>query len=520
MDYRKNYLKIYFWQTISVLLGFAALFIVVPYISSNKTIFGIYSVCTSLTIFFSYADLGFLSSGVKYAAEYYIKGQHKDEIRIVGFTCFIMVGVFSILALGIVVLGIFPKLLIPELMDGSVQMGIARWLLFTLAVSCPVIIGQRLLNLVFTIRVEDYKFQRINIVGNVIRILSVFYFFGGARYMIVEYYMFYQAVSLGVVAVALLYARKHYNYGFHEFFSTFRFDRDIFNKVKKLSATALIMTVSMILYYELDQIVISNLLGIEAVAIYAVALSVLQLVRTFCSIVYSPYTSRYNHYVGLNDYEGLTHFVKKMIMVFAPVLIIPILTLSLLAKPFVLSWVGNQYLDSCILVSFLVLSFVFNFIKDPIGQYFVATERNSILIKYNLLIPIVFWIGVFVLVGTLNTKAFAIMKFAAPTVNVIAYWSIATKDFRERGFNFLSIGQLFKTVVSTILIVLLLTWMFSLFMIEEHTKSALLINLLLMVCSVGTSMALSIPLNDELSMEVMRYYKTLISKMHKIRTYK
>ncbi len=150
MDYRKNYLKIYFWQIISVLLGFAALFIVVPYISSNKIIYGIYSVCTSLTIFFSYADLGFLSSGVKYAAEYYVRGEHKEEVRIIGFTSFIMVSVFAVLAIGILVLGFFPKLLIPELIDGSEQMHIARSLLFTLAISCPILIVQRVLNLIFT----------------------------------------------------------------------------------------------------------------------------------------------------------------------------------------------------------------------------------------------------------------------------------------------------------------------------------------------------------------------------------
>lgn len=515
MDYRKNYIKIYFWQIISVLLGFAALFVVVPYISSNKTIYGIYSVCTSLTIFFSYADLGFLASGVKYAAEYYIKGQHKEEIRIVGFTSFIMVSVFAILALGIIVLGIFPKLLIPALVDGSEQMIIARWLLFTLAVSCPVIIGQRLLNLIFTIRVEDYKFQRINIVGNIIRILSVFFFFGGGRYMIVEYYIFYQAVSLGVVAVALLYARKHYDYGFCEFLSAFRFDREVFDKVKHLTGTALIMTASMILYYELDQVVISNLLGIEAVAIYAVALSVLQLVRTFCSIVYSPYMSRYNHFVGLEDYEGLTHFVRKMILVFAPVLIVPILTLSLMARPFVISWVGSQYFESGILVSFLVLSFIFNFIKDPIGQYFVATERNNILIKNNLLIPIVFWIGVITLVGVINTKAFAIMKFVAPGVNVISYWVLASNDFKKRGYKFLSITQLLKTIIPTTVIVILSSMLFSQWMVVEFTIHALFINLLLIACSVGVSMALAIPFNDELRGEFVRYYDTIKAKILK-----
>lgn len=514
MDYRKNYLKIYFWQIISVLLGFAALFVVVPYISSNKIIYGIYSVCTSLTIFFSYADLGFLSSGVKYAAEYYVRGEHKEEVKIIGFTSFIMVSVFAVLALGIIFLGIFPKLLIPELIDGSEQMQIARWLLFTLAISCPILIGQRLLNLIFTIRVEDYKFQRFNIIGNLVRILSVFFFFGGGRYMIVEYYIFYQFVNLTIVAIALLYARKKYGYGLRDLLGAFRFDKEIFDKVKGLTGASLIMMISSVVYYEFDQIVISNLIGIEAVAVYAAALSVLQLVRSFNGIVFSPYTSRYNHFAGLNDYEGLTHFVRKMVVLFAPVLIVPILTLSLTSKPFIISWVGEQYTESAILVSFLVLSFVFNFIKDPVNQYFVATERNRILIKYSVLTPIIFWVGVISLVGILSTKAFAIMKFVAPIVNVVAYWIIATKDFEKKGFKFVGIGEMLKTVLPTILIVIVISWVFSHWMIEEHTKKALLINILLMGSSVVVSMALAVPFNKEMREEVVRYYDKLKNRLN------
>lgn len=513
MDYRKNYFKIYFWQIISVLLGFAALFVVVPYISSNKVIYGIYSVCTSLTIFFSYADLGFLSSGSKYAAEYYVKGQHREEVRIIGFTCFIMVSVFAVLALGLVVLGFFPKLLIPELVSGSNQVTIARWLLFTLAASCPIIIAQRLLGLIFTIRVEDYKFQRLNIIGNLIRILSVFFFFRGGRYMIVEYYLFYQLVNLAIVLFALLYVRKHYSYGFRELLSSFKFNREIFDKVKNLTGTSLIIMISSVVYYEFDQVVISNVLGIEAVAVYAAALSVLQLVRTYNSIVYSPYAARYNHYAGLNDIGGLTHFVKKMIVLFAPILIIPILTLSLTAEPFIVSWVGEQYRESGVLVSFLVVSFIFNFVSGPVNQYFIALENNKVLIRYNVLLPVFFWVGVIALIGNLGTLAFAIMKFVAPALLVFAYWFLAKKDFQRRGYDFLNYRFVLNTLLPTVLIVIVSSLLFSRWMIDEHSKLSLLYNILLMGASAIISLSLSIPFNSELKVEVSRYTKSIIKKI-------
>lgn len=512
MNYRKNYVKIYIWQTISVLLGFAALFVVVPYISSNKIVYGVYSVCTSLTIFFSYADLGFLSSGVKYAAEYYVRGEHKEEMRIIGFTSFIMVSVFLVLALGIIMLGMYPQLLIPELVEGSDQMSIARWLLFTLAFSCPVIIGQRLMNLVFSIRVEDYKYQRMNIIGNIIRILSVFVFFGSGHYMIVEYFIFYQFVNLAVVISALLYAHKHYGYGFKEFIKAFHFDRDIFDKVKGLTGAALIMMFSSVVYYELDQVVISNMIGIEAVASYAIALSVLQLVRSFNSIAFSPYPSRYNHYVGLKDYDGLTHFVKKIIVMFAPILIVPILTLSLMAQPFVISWVGRQYSESSYLVSFLVLCFIFNFILDPINQYFVATERNRVLIRFSLLLPCVFWSGVMLLIGPFGTKAFAFMKFVSPIVNVISFWGLAAKDFKSRNYEFLNVCSIIKTILPTVFFVFVFSWLFSHWMIEEHTKSALFFNILLMGITMIVSMGVAVPFNAELRVEASHLFARIFKR--------
>ena len=89
-SYSKNYLKIYFFQILSIVLGFTSLFVVVPFLSEDKTTFGIYSVCISITIFFSYADLGFLGAGMKYAAERFSKNEREEEIKIVGFTHFVL----------------------------------------------------------------------------------------------------------------------------------------------------------------------------------------------------------------------------------------------------------------------------------------------------------------------------------------------------------------------------------------------------------------------------------------------
>ena len=83
------------------------------------------------------------------------------------------------------------------------------------------------------------------ILGNITRILSVFVFFGKGRYLIVEYFFFYQIVSLCIVLFGLLYSRK-YGYKIRELIHCFKFDKEIFEKMKKLSVTALLLSLSMI----------------------------------------------------------------------------------------------------------------------------------------------------------------------------------------------------------------------------------------------------------------------------------
>lgn len=487
ISYRKNYLLIYFWQSLSILLGFFSLFVVIPYLSADRSLYAIYSVCTSLTVFFSYADLGFISAGVKYAAEYFIREEKDKEVNMIGFVAFMMMAAFLVVSVVIIICAVYPTLLIPELTEGSKQWYIARWLLFTLALSCPVMIGQRVLTMVFTIRVEDYKYQRISIVGSLTKILSVFYFFREGHYQLLEYYVFFQVVNLLIVLVAFIYIRS-YGYRMKSMLSAFRFNREIFDKTKKLSGTSLILVISMILYYELDQIVIANYLGIDAVAVYAIALSLMTFVRTFMSLLYSPYSSRYNHYSGVGDILGLQTFVKKVITELSPVVCCPILILALLASPFVVSWVGESYFSSSCLIAVMVFSYMPNFIGTPVSSYFVAREENMRLIKLSICNVVIYWVGIILTLHFLGVYSFAVFKSVAPILTVGGYWYLAKQDFSKQQVAFISFKSLLKSLFIPVAVAVLSSLIVKNFMWYEYTKSALFHNLTLM----GVCLALSI----------------------------
>ena len=90
-SFTSNYINIYLWKTISIVTGFISLLIVLPSISSNLELFGLYSFCISLTIYLTYSDLGFLGAGQKYAAESFAIGDSETEIELLGFTTMLLV---------------------------------------------------------------------------------------------------------------------------------------------------------------------------------------------------------------------------------------------------------------------------------------------------------------------------------------------------------------------------------------------------------------------------------------------
>lgn len=509
-NYRTKYIKIYLWQAISIILGFASLFIVVPYLSSNKTLYGIYSVCTSLTIFLSYADLGFLSSGLKYAAEYYIRGEKAEEVKVIGFTAILMLIVFLVIDAVFVFLGFNPQILIPELEANTDNYRIAQTLIFLLASGCPLIIIQRVLSIIFTIRVEDYKYQRITIFAGLLRITAAVILFSGGKYRVVEYYAFYQFVNLLIVIVALI-SIKRYGYNVKSLIRAVRFDKGIFKKEISLSMASFLFMISMLLYNELDQIAISNIFGIQAVALYAAAFSIMTFIRTYSSLVYSPYSSRYNHYIGIRNYHGLVEFTKKMVRMFGPILVLPIVNVALFSDAFVVSWLGEEYTEAAILVSFLVLSYTPNFMTQPLSCYMTASEKNKKIVTGAILLPLVYWGGIIVLSQLLDVKSFAIMKFAAPALLVFFYWGVISQDVRKLGFAFLNPWKILGNLLVPIAVAVLMSYALHPYMRYAHDRLSLFINILFIGVATIISLASSLVTNKDLREQLRIVFNKFIA---------
>ena len=475
--YTKGYLSIYGWQILSIILGLLSVFIVVPFLSSNKILYGIYSICISLTLFYNYADVGFISAGQKYAAEFYARGDSEGEVSIVSFTAFILFIFLGLVSVLFFLIGLHPNWVIVDLQTYQ-DAHIASLLIFILAFSFPTYTCQRILILIYAIRLEDYKFQRIVIIGNVLRILSALYFFSNGRYMLVEYFLLYQIIGCLVVFYGICDVQERYEYSWKEFRRSFRFSRVIFNKVKRISFVSLALTIGWVLYYEIDQLAISRLWGAKQVAIYAIALAVLTMFRTFLGALYAPFTSRFNHFIGMGDIAGLNSFYKHIVIILFPLVTLPIIIVGMLARAFVVSWVGNGYDSSIFLVEIIVFANILAFSSYPSNPYLVSREKVKYLYILTVLSPFVFWLGILFTVNAYGIVAFAFWKVFAMTLSGICSYILVCRVMRESMWKLLF--KLFRNYGIPLCLCILLCLFARNFMVYEKGYWALIINVLIM----------------------------------------
>ena len=172
--YTKNYIKIYLWRTLSIISGFLSLLVVVPKLSNSPELYGIYASCISFALYLTYADIGFLSAGQKYAAEAYAQGDIKKEVNILGFTAAILLIMIIPFSLSMLYLSYNPEFIIKDLSLAGQK--IASQLFLIMAILLPIqILFQRLTQSILIIRIKEYIGLRIDGFFNLLKILSVFY---------------------------------------------------------------------------------------------------------------------------------------------------------------------------------------------------------------------------------------------------------------------------------------------------------------------------------------------------------
>lgn len=511
-SYTTDYLKIYLWNGIAIILNFVSMFIVVPMLSTMPVVYGIYMLCISFTLFFAYADIGFLKAAFKYANEYYAQNNLIEEIKVFAFGNFIYFIFIAIYSLLLIVLSIYPDSVINDLSNLK-EKEIASALFLVLAVYSYNSILDRFVNNVFAVRVEGFIYQRILIVSNIIKIVSVFYFFNG-KYDIVGYFMFFQSMNLVSNIIGLIIIKKRYSYDFKLLLRYFKFSKEIYLKVKKLAFSSVIVSLLWMVYYNFDKLAIAKFLGAEEVAIYSVGFTLATFFKTFSGTIFGPFNARFNHYVGLKNFEGLKEFFRHVIIITLPLVVFPLLSALLLIKPLILSWVGSAYLPSVSITSYLLLAGFTAFISYPSSIVLLALEKVKPFIFINLMLVLIFWIGVFFSVKYWQVDAFAIFNFVSQLFACVFYLILTISILKITFKNFL-IKILSPAIFPVLFLIISLTFISNYLPIEKNK-----LNLLIVIATGGLGTFFAILIYYFNSKEFSSYFNNLISKLLKYRTQK
>jgi O-antigen/teichoic acid export membrane protein len=474
-SYNSSYLKIYFWKIIRIFTGVLSMTIIIPLISGETSIYGVYALCVSITSFLQYTDLGFLSAGQKYASEYFALNDLYNEIKMLSFVHFIML-VFLLLCIVVILFfSFYPNFIITNLSDNTKI--IASKLFLILALTSPMIILLRYAQSVFTIRIQDDIYQKIELVINFLKICYVWFLYRDQSVNIVNYFFLIQLLNLVTIIISFGIIKKLYNYDLTLLFQTFRFDKKIYDKTKNLAASTLISAFSWILFFQIDSFIISKLYGIKAVAIYAIPYFLLTFITNLYNTIYYPFLFRFNHFVISSNYNKLYSFLFKIFELSFPIFILPISILILLMKPLVTGWVGLGYEDSIIVGQVLISSLFFLFINMPYNYLLLSLEKTKILNINSFILPLVFIFLIFILKDKFSLLAVAIAKTSAFMISSLYIYI----NYKIKDFNFIKF--LIKRIIPIIasLLVLFISY-YLLAPLLEHIKPKNVISLVTTFC--------------------------------------
>ena len=190
----KNSLKTYLWQIVSFFVRIISLFIITPFISSDKELVGVYTLCISLTMMFNYIDFGFLRSASKFCSEKYSENNFKEEIKYLGFGSLITILFSLIFAFILVYFSLEPSTIINGV-DESDNLSKIKTLFLVLAISSPTYVFHRIVQVIYEIRIKSFLYNRIYIIINSLNIISAFYFFSNGNYDLIGYFVTLQLLN-------------------------------------------------------------------------------------------------------------------------------------------------------------------------------------------------------------------------------------------------------------------------------------------------------------------------------------
>jgi len=309
---------------------------------------------------------------------------------------------------------------------------------------------------------------------------------------------------LGTIFMLYL-ARRNYNYDILKLFSQIKFDRKIYDDSKKLAYSSFVAMLSWVCFYELDKLAIGRFIGVEKVAFFAISIMFATLFRSVFSIVFTPFNVRANYYVGINDDIGLKRFIKNILILTAPLTVLPSVAISVMSKPLILSWVGEDYVESIAMSQVFSLLFCLSFVTYSASAFMVSKEKVKEMYYVSISMPFVYWLGVYFGYPYFNLTAFPIFKLLTILISVFFYIFFLIRNL-DISISFFLKRIFLKLFVPLSLLVFLLSLLKEWLPVEKSK-----LNFLLIISATGGIILLSLLVQYFTSKDI----KKIVSSIYK-----
>jgi O-antigen/teichoic acid export membrane protein len=361
----------------------------------NETQYGLWLTLSSIISWFNFFDIG-LGNGLKTRlTESISKGDFERGKTLVSTTY----AVLMLLSFALLILFSIMQFFVDwsEILNAptaySAELGAVAWIVFL------SFTFQFVLNLIGVVSAANQNTSigaLINFMGNLITVIAIFFL----TKLYVNGTLLQLAIPfcLGPLIILLIFTKVLYQKRFKKVSPSIKFvDFSCIRDIMGLGLKFFIIQLGLILYYNIDNMVITHVLGPKEVTPYNIAYKYFGIITMISAIVMTPLWAAFAEANAKKDYEWIKKTVRKL--QFLCLALIPMSILMVLISPYVYKfWVGKEIEIPMLLSAILAFYTVWNtfrtiFIYYMNGVGVVKIQVYLVLISGLLNVPLAIFLG-------------------------------------------------------------------------------------------------------------------------------
>jgi O-antigen/teichoic acid export membrane protein len=387
------------YYAIKSVVALAAMLLVTPYVLNTvgKAQYGVWALAGVLTSYAQLSDFGITESLVKYASEYHEKQDIFNLNRLVN-TALVFLLLLAAIIGGIIFLALpfITKAIlnIPEYFQAEALIIFRMSILIFLV---NIVFGVFMTLIISSQQIGYTCF--INVSSTVVGVIGTVTFLKmgwGLRGLVATNCIV--AAFTGLLSIYFAFRLfPELRLGFRKWV-----DRPMFRQIFSFSWKVQTTSISQLLIFQIDRILLSRYLGLEAVAYYEVGSNIAFYAKTFLNVLFAPLVPAVSALQASDGYAIITGLYNRSFK-FLVMLAVPFCLLAAaLANPFIRMWMGDGFALSALTLQLLMPAYLLNILIGPGVFILNGMARPEIAMRAALTAGILNLALCFVLVKTVG----------------------------------------------------------------------------------------------------------------------